>query len=286
MKRTRLRFSRGAHRCARQHARRLRRRGRGKQRLTPQRQSVHRPSRARRRPPSIEDAAYSFSPSATDADGDALMFGIDAQARRGRRSTPRPGYCPERRPRPTSACIAASSSGCRTAAAQTVAAAVRRRRSWRTEPAPTGRRRSRGAPATIGRSSATPYTFTPTATRPRRPTAHVLDPQSPGVGDIRRGDGAAAGHAARSQRGHVRRRHDLGQRRAGGRAAAVRSRSLVDAAAGESRARHFGRADDERRSGHGVHVRADGERSGRQHADVRDHGSAELGRRSIRPPAG
>ena len=236
--------------------------------------TMPRRSREHRRPPSTKDAAYSFAPSATDADGDALIFGIDGKPAWAAFDTATGVLSGT----PTAADVGMHrgiviwvSDG----KAQTMLPAF----DVDGHDAPSGsqsaRRSISGTPATIGdrrrrRTRSRRQRAIPTASRSRSRSAIAR------LGDVRRDDGPAARHSAAANTGTFA---DIAISVSDGQVAVPLPSFtiVVDASARESPARHLGCADDERRSGDGVHVRADGQRSGRRHVDVRDHGSAELG---------
>ena len=266
-------LSRVGHRCARHHARCLRRR-RGAN-AGRHRQSTRPRSRARRRHVQpIEDRRVYVQPLRHRCRRRSLVFGIDGKptwatfdtATGQLGGTPSAANVGMHR-----GIIVWVSDGRR----QTVLApfdidgATPDSRSPIARPSSAALRRPRRVVGTRTRS----HRRRPTPT----PTAHVLDPQSTDVGYFRHGDGPVARHAARRECRHVRRHRDLGQRRCRWRWHCRRS-ARRDAAAGESRPGPFGRSDDECRSWHCVHFRPHCERCGRQRAHVRHHRSAELGR--------
>ena len=262
---------------------------RRKRQRPPPAATAHRRSPARLRRPSIQGSAYSFAPSAADADGDALIFGIDAKPAWALFNT-----------------ATGLLSGTPTAAdvgmhrgivvwvsdgkAQTVAAGVRPRRSWLRRAATTARRRSRARRPTsvvVG----TPYTFTPTASDPdgqpltfsirNRPSWAAFDAATGRLQGTPPSTGTFADVTISVSDGQV--------------AVPLPAFTIVVTPPPVNRPPVIsGCADDERRSGHRLHVRADGQRSRRRYTDVRDHRAGpswaafdtSTGRLSGTPPDG
>ena len=147
-----------------------------------------------------EDAAYAFSPSATDADGDPLLFGIDAK----------PGWATFDT---TSGQLSGKPSASNVGTYKGIVVYVSDGKKQTVLPpfdvTVRGRAANNRAPTITGAPATTAIVGTAVhvhsdSNGPGPPDAHLLDPQSAGMGELRHGYGTPAGHSARRQRRHVR----------------------------------------------------------------------------------
>ena len=242
---------------------------------SPPRQSTPRPSRVRRsRPSNRGRRSYSFTPSATDADGDSLIFGIEAKpawatVQHGDRAA-----CRARRRRSTSECIAASSCGCRTAKAQTVLPRVRPDR--RGADGQQSRADDLRHAGDVGRSSMRSTRSLPTASDPDGQPLTFSIRNRPSWAAFDTATGRLQGHAAAATSAPSPTSRSPS---ATGRwPSPLPSFTIVVTPPPVNRAPVISGAPMTTvEAGTRVRVRAHGERSRRRSADVRDHGPAELG---------